>query len=171
MNTAIKAKRYSTRIGSDALAGIAEGLAVRMPGLKPDDATLVLKTLHELLDGQDEQARNIRKGMQYYLIEVAEHQLRYSLGETSSKMLTTEEAAELMQCSRPYVAMLIDNKKLDGATLTAGGHRRVPETSVRAWIEQRNATSRQSDYRAAAADSSMYDIPESAFVQQDASKA
>lgn len=79
-------------------------------------------------------------------------------------LLTTEAAAELMQCSRPYVAMLIDNKKLAGASVTAGGHRRVPESSVRAWIKEREAATKQSDYRAAAAETGMYAVPEVAFV-------
>jgi len=167
MGTAIRTKRPSSWLGRDALVGIAEGLTFKVPKLKPDDAKVLLKALHEILDGQDERARNIRTGMQHYLIEASEYALRSSLGQESEKMLTTEEAAELMQCSRPYVAMLIDNKKLSGATITEGGHRRVPEASVRIWIDQRNAKSSVANYRGAAADSGMYEIPESAFAQQD----
>ena len=107
----------------------------------------------------------MRVGLQHYLIEVAEHHSRSSRTADTKTMLTTEAAAELMQCSRPYVAMLIDNKKLAGASVTEGGHRRVPESSVRAWIEERDAKAAQSDYRAAAAEAGMYAIPEKAFVE------
>lgn len=61
--------------------------------------------------------------------------------------------------------MLIDNKKLAGASVTAGGHRRVPESAVRAWIKERQAVASQSDYRAAAAEAGMYSIPEKVFVE------
>ena len=170
MGTAIKTKRQPSWLGRDALAGIAEGLTFRVPSLRPDDTKVLLRALRELFEGQDEQARSIRKGMQHYLIEVSEQVPRSSPGQAPEKMLSTEEAAELMQCSRPYVAMLIDNKKLAGATVTEGGHRRVPEASVRAWVEQRSAKSGNADYRGAAAEGGMYEIPETAFVQQDASE-
>lgn len=75
-------------------------------------------------------------------------------------MLTLEAAAELMQCSLPYVAMLIDHGKLAGASLTEGGQRRVPESSVRAWIKEHETKAAQADYRAAAAETGMYCIPE-----------
>ena len=61
--------------------------------------------------------------------------LRYS----SEVMLTVEAAAELMRCSRPYVAMLIDNMKFAGTSVIEGGQRLVPESSVRAWIKEREA--------------------------------
>ena len=58
-----------------------------------------------------------------------------------------------MGCSRPYVAMLIDAKKLAGGVITEGGHRRVPEASVRAWIHSQqlaNKADKDSDYKSAA---------------------
>ncbi|MEV4777992.1 helix-turn-helix domain-containing protein [Burkholderia sp. LMU1-1-1.1] len=83
----------------------------------------------------------------------------------SEVMLTVEAAAELMRCSRPYVAMLIDNKKFAGALITAGGHCLVPESSVRAWIKEREAGGQEPDYHAVAEANGMYDIPETAFIQ------
>nr|WP_315212741.1 helix-turn-helix domain-containing protein [uncultured Duganella sp.] len=83
----------------------------------------------------------------------------------SEVMLTVEAAAELMRCSRPYVAMLIDNKKFDGASVAAGGYRLVPESSVRAWIKEREAGGQEPDYHAVAEANGMYDIPETAFIQ------
>lgn len=150
----------------DMLTGIADGLVQRVPDLSPDSAKSIVQALHDLLAGRDELSRSIRIGMQHYLISVAESHSTEPpiLGAT---MLTTEAAAELMQCSRPYVAMLIDNKKLAGASVTEGGHRRVPESSVRAWIKEREAQAKRSNYREAAEQNGMYDIPETAFVQAD----
>ena len=78
-------------------------------------------------------------------------------------MLTAEAAAELMRCSRPYVAMLIDNMKFAGTSVIEGGQRLVPESSVRAWIKEREAGGAGPDYHAVAEANDMYDIPEVAF--------
>jgi excisionase family DNA binding protein len=44
-------------------------------------------------------------------------------------LISTAQAAELLGC----VAMLIDQNQLKGATVSAGGHRRVPRAAVLAW--------------------------------------
>ncbi|NHZ61650.1 excisionase family DNA-binding protein [Massilia genomosp. 1] len=147
----------------DALADIAQGLVLRVPDLAPESIETIARALHELLSGNDELSQIRRIGMQRYLRETAERHDRDSQG--SDSMLTTEAAAELMQCSRPYVAMLIDHKKLAGASVTEDGHRRVPESSVHAWVAEREAKAKQGDYRAAAAESGMYDVPEHLFVE------
>lgn len=165
MGIVAKRQGNSPSTARDPLAGIAEGLVSRVPNLAPETTKTIAKALHELLDGQDELSRNLRMGMQHYLIEVAEFGAHAPRNPGTETMLTTEAAAELMQCSRPYVAMLIDNKKLAGASVTEGGHRRVPESSVRAWIKEREAKAKQSDYRAAAAEAGMYAIPEKVFVE------
>ena len=85
-------------------------------------------------------------------------------------MLSTEDAAQMMGCSRPHVAMLIDSKKLGGAISTPGGHRRVPESAVRAWIKEREVASKPSvdaDYKSAAKEAGMYDIPEAAYIEPE----
>ena len=81
-------------------------------------------------------------------------------------MLSTQQAARLMGCSRPYAAMLIDRGILAGGVTSAGGHRRVPEKSVFAWIEMQPKQGRHdTDYRAAARKAGMYAIPEKAYVE------
>lgn len=80
-------------------------------------------------------------------------------------MLSPEAAAELMQCSRSYVAMLIDNEKLPGVSVTEDGHRRVPESSVRQWIKEHEAGAAGADYHAVAEANGMYEVPEQAFIQ------
>ena len=90
-------------------------------------------------------------------------------GKPSEVMLTVEAAAELMRCSRPYIFMLIDNKKFAGVSVTEEGHRLVPESSVRAWIKEREAGSQEPDYHAVAEANGMYDIPEAVFIQANKS--
>lgn len=114
MGMVAKRQRNTPATALDALAGIAEGLVQRVPNLAPEMTKTITKALHELLDGHDELSRNTRIGILHYLIEVAELQGRAPL-KPNETMLTTETAAELMQCSRPYVVMLIDNRKLAGA--------------------------------------------------------
>ena len=52
-------------------------------------------------------------------------------GKTQSEeMLTTQEAADILNVSRPYVVKLIDTQALKGVKVTAGGQRRVPRAEV-----------------------------------------
>lgn len=166
MTTLARKPSKPTRSKDDVLALIAEALVAKIPALNPGMQKEIASALHELLDGRDERARKARIGMQHHLIQVAEDLLSSggAGAEQSEKMLTTEQAAEWMDCSRPYVAMLIDNKKLAGATTTTGGHRRVPASSVRAWMKSRESQSKDADYRAAGIDAGMYDVPEQAYV-------
>ena len=81
-------------------------------------------------------------------------------------MLSTEEAAQLMHCSRPYVAMLIDAEKLAGGVKSRGGHRKVPRSAVLQWIKAAEAeSSGDKNYRKAAADADMYSIPDEVYVK------
>lgn len=82
-------------------------------------------------------------------------------------LLTVEAAAKLMRSNKPYVAMLIDQKLLPGALVTEGGQRCVPESSVRAWIADHDIKASQADYRAAATEAGMYDIPEKVYIDSN----
>ena len=149
----------------DALAYLAKGLAAKVPSLAASESEL-RRALQELLDARDERAARARTAIQYHLIRVAEEiALDYAPLGSSDQLLTTEQAAALMNCSRPYVAMLADKAKFAGATMTAGGHRRIPEASVRAWIAQRERDAGGANYRMAAVEGAMYDVPDAAFVE------
>lgn len=65
-------------------------------------------------------------------------------GKTASEeMMTTQEAADILNVSRPYVVKLIDTQVLKGVKATTGGHRRVPRTEVeRVDAEMRAVTDR-----------------------------
>lgn len=56
-------------------------------------------------------------------------------------------------------------QEVGGCVGHCGGHRRVPESSVRAWIKEREAKAQGSDYHAVAEENGMYDIPETAFIE------
>jgi hypothetical protein len=62
--------------------------------------------------------------------------------------------------------MLVDRNRLPGAVKTTGGHRKIPESSVLAWIEHNPPTkAADADYKAAAKETGMYGIPEETYVK------
>jgi excisionase family DNA binding protein len=65
----------------------------------------------------------------------------------ANDLISTAQAAELLGYSRPYVAMLIDQNKLKGATVSAGGHRRVSRSAVLDWKAKHQVTGKAADLR------------------------
>lgn len=156
---------YEDSAGNDPLLALAKALAGRIRKLKPVNTTTLLQALHDALDGPDAAARQARTIMQLHLVRVSDRLLAGGpvAPHEDDPMLTTENAAQLMQCSRPYVAMLVDRGQLPGAVKSGGGHRRVPRSSVLAWIEA-HETRDSTDYRAAAKVAGMYEIPEKIYI-------
>ena len=162
--TANKPKnKLSLSAHADSLAYVAEGLATRIPSINGMVPEVVL-ALHEILDGADKAAIEARMRVQMHLVKVSSELLAGA--PSQDEMLSTEKAAQMMKCSRPYVAMLVDRNRLHGAEKTAGGHRKIPLSSVLAWIES-NPPSNDSDkdYKAAAMESGMYGVPEETYVK------
>lgn len=79
-------------------------------------------------------------------------------------LLSTADAAKMLGFSRTYIAMLIDNGKLPGATVSDGGHRRVPQSAVLDYQAMRDAQSGSTDFRKAGKAAGMYDIPEREYI-------
>lgn len=124
----------------------------------------------ELLDGQDQVARALRADIQINLAIVSNESSSETAADVKDvKMLSTEEAAQLMGCSRPYVAMLIDAEKLAGGVMSKSDHRKVLKSSVLQWIEvtkaAKDAAAGDKDYRKAAVDAGMYSIPDAEYVK------
>jgi excisionase family DNA binding protein len=160
--------RAPNRKKVDPLALVADQLAARLPELGVRAQPHLLQALHDLLDGADEVARASRTQLQIHLVKVADHLISTpsSQPSASQRMLSTEDAAQMMGCSRPYVAMLIDAQKLAGSVTTEGGHRRVPEASVRDWINSQQFASKagaDSDYKSAARDAGMYKVSDTDY--------
>lgn len=166
MTTALKRPHVPA---SDPLAAMGSSLAKKLAVLgQPAKSTLLARALHELLDGQDETAKQLRMTMQIHLARVSNESGgdKRPADAKNEDMLSTEEAAQLMDCSRPYVAMLIDAQKLAGGVKSKGGHRKVPRSSVLQWIKAtKGAVSGDKDYRKAAADAGMYSVPDEAYVK------
>lgn len=151
--------------GKDPLLALAKALAGRIRKRKPVNTSTLLEALHDALDGSDAAARQARTIMQLHLVRVSDRLLAGGLvsADADDPMLTTENAAQRMKCSRPYVAMLIDRGRLPGAVKSGGGHRKVPRSSVLAWIEAHEPRG-STDYRAAAKAAGMYEIPEKVYI-------
>lgn len=172
-------------LAGDPLGGLAELVAQRgsprivqvkqIKGVKRNliDSGVLRVVLHEVLESQDEASRQIRGELQLYLAQVILNQDMRVTQASKDRMLSTEEAAQMMGRSRPHVAMLIDSGKLPYAQTTAGGHRRVPASSVQAWIAQNppdSETTKKAAYRQAGIQTGLYNIPEAAFVASKVSK-
>lgn len=147
----------------DSLACVAEGLATRIPSIKGKIPEVML-ALHEILDGADKVSIETRMKVQMHLVQVS-NELLTGL-PSKDDLLSTEQAALMMKCSRPYVAMLVDRNRLPGAVKTPGGHRKIPRSSILAWMDS-NPPSKEADadYKVAARDAGMYDIPEETYIK------
>jgi excisionase family DNA binding protein len=156
--------KTQTALKADPLGQLASGLASRLARKKAIDSRAILRALHETLDGADEASRNARLSAQLHLASVADSLMGARSPARGDRMLSTVEAAEIMACSRPYVAMLIDSGKLTGATKTSGGHRKVSLTSVEAWLASR-AASPDKDYREAGKAAGIYGVDEAVVMK------
>jgi excisionase family DNA binding protein len=52
------------------------------------------------------------------------------LPDAGPQMLTTQQAADRLNVSRPYVARLVDDGRFEGVERTQSGHRRIPVAEV-----------------------------------------
>ena len=137
----------TTAFAQDPLAPLAEAIGMLLAPVTRrkslTSATLssqVADALHRVLAAKTPQSSGVRLRLIRHLAELESQQADIDMPAARSTMddhISTAQAAEILGYSRPYVAMLIDNKKLAGASVTEGGHRRVPESSVRAWIKER----------------------------------
>lgn len=129
------------------------------------------KVLHIAIDGQTSQAGRTRAMLQLHLARVAAMEALAPgvVRADADEMISTTEAASILGCSRPHVAMLIDGGKLPGSTKSEGGHRQAPMSAVLALKIQREvaaerAAASASDYRAAGKAAGIYNIPEEAWM-------
>lgn len=154
---------------ADLLSTLAHMLAQRLSDAPSISAGTLAQALHQVLDGQEEGALRVRNHLQQHLLMLSEQEILQRAEhkvhqEQAVAMLTTQQAADLMGCSRPHVAMLIDAGCLPGAVRTPKGHRRVPESSVLQWLQEHppQAPVRDSEhYRLAARESLAYNVSES----------
>jgi len=111
----------------------------------------VANALHQFLEAATPQSRSARLQLIRHLVDVESQTVGIEIPKTlgtADDLISTAQAAELLGYSRPYVAMLIDQNKLKGATVSAGGHRRVSRAAVLGYKAKHEVTSEMTDLRA-----------------------
>ena len=165
-------QKISSHQEVDTLDAMAQGLAHNLDEMGAHaEPGMIAQALGKLLCGQDKTTKQMRAAVQIYLALVSNGALKTNSCQVrkTDDFIATEEAALLMGCSRPHVAMLIDAGKLAGGVRSKGGHRKVPKASVMKWLKETKraaeATADDKDYRKAAVDGGFYDIPDEAFAK------
>jgi excisionase family DNA binding protein len=129
----------------------------------------VASALHQVLEAATPQSRDARLQLIRHLVDVESQTVGIekpkTLG-TASDLISTAQAAELLGYSRPYVAMLIDQNKLKGATVSAGGHRRVSRASVMELHTRHQVPGEASDLRAVGKKTGAYKSTEADAVRR-----
>ena len=110
----------------------------------------VVSALRQVLEAATPQSRSARLQLIRHLVEIESQTVGIDVPNTAASpndLISTAQAAELLGYSRPYVAMLIDQNKLEGATVSAGGHRRVSRAAVLVWKATHQVTGKATDLR------------------------
>jgi excisionase family DNA binding protein len=137
---------------------------VGVPGITPQKLATLRRQSHELLSGLRElgllRVRTVRirpKGepdrrfVVEYSIDPAETSaviLRVrpasnaELAPDRPAMLTTQQAADRLNVSRPYVAKLVDAGRFEGVARTQSGHRRIPAAEVDRVLDEMRSSRR-----------------------------
>jgi excisionase family DNA binding protein len=110
----------------------------------------VASALHQVLEATTPQSRSARLQLIRHLVDIESQCVGIDIQKSvvaANDLISTAQAAELLGYSRPYVAMLIDQNKLKGATVSAGGHRRVSRAAVLDWKAKHQVTGKATDLR------------------------
>ena len=110
----------------------------------------VANALHQVLEATTPASRSARLQLIRHLVDIESQSVGIELPKSVSSandLLSTAQAAMLLGYSRPYVAMLIDQNKLKGATVSTGGHRRVSRAAVLDWKAKHQVTGKAADLR------------------------
>jgi excisionase family DNA binding protein len=137
LTTATVAKPAARR--SDPLGPLADAIG-SMTGTLPHQ---VANALHQVLEATTAQSRSTRLLLIRHLVDIESQTVGIEIPKlpaAAPDLISTAQAAELLGYSRPYVAMLIDQNQLKGATVSAGGHRRVPRSTVLDWKAKHQVT-------------------------------
>lgn len=110
----------------------------------------VAKALHHVLDARTPKSRSTRLLLIRHLVDIESQAAGIDVPKTlatANDLISTAQAAEILGYSRPYVAMLIDQNKLKGATVSSGGHRRVSRAAVLEWKDKHQVSGKATDLR------------------------
>ena len=141
----------------DPLAPLAEAIGSSLGGstakkkvASKNLSLQVADALRQVLEATTPQGRNTRLLLMRHLLEIESQVAGIEVPATiatADDLISTAQAAQLLGYSRPYVAMLIDQNKLKGATVSAGGHRRVSRAAVLAWKAKHQVSGQAVDLR------------------------
>ena len=87
----------------------------------------IANALHQVLEATTPQSRSARLQLIRHLVDIESQSVGIELPKSvasANDLLSTAQAAELLGYSRPYVAMLIDQNKLKGATVSTSRRNR-----------------------------------------------
>ena len=129
----------------------------------------VANALHQVLEATTPQSRSARLQLIRHLVDIESQSVGIEMPQTvaaANDLISTAQAAELLGYSRPYVAMLIDQNKLIGATVSAGGHRRVSRAAVLDWKVQHQVAGKPTDLRTEGQKSGAYKNTEADVVRR-----
>jgi excisionase family DNA binding protein len=129
----------------------------------------VASALHQVLEATTPASRSARLQLIRHLVDIESQSVGIEMPKsvaTANDLISTAQAAELLGHSRPYVAMLIDQNKLKGATVSAGGHRRVSRASVLDWKAKHQVTGKTTDLRTEGQKAGVYKSTEADAVRR-----
>jgi len=118
-------------------------------------------------------ARNaeVKSGTLLYIAENQSSIVELELGNDKTinqgdaeEYISTEEAAQILDCSRPHIAMLCDAGEIHGVTKSYGGHRRIPLSSIME-LKQAQNDMLPANYKKASREMGLYEIPEETFLK------
>lgn len=129
----------------------------------------VANALHQVLEATTPQGRSARLQLIRHLVDIESKSVDIEMPKlvaAANDLISTAQAAELLGYSRPYVAMLIDQNKLKGATVSAGGHRRVSRAAVLDWKAKHQVAGKPTDLRTQGQKAGIYKSNESDVVHR-----
>jgi excisionase family DNA binding protein len=129
----------------------------------------VANALHQVLEAATPQSRSARLQLIRHLVDIESQTVGIEIPKSvtaANDQISTAQAAELLGYSRPYVAMLIDQNKLKGATVSAGGHRRVSRAAVLDWKATHQVTDKTADLRSEGQKAGAYKSTEADVVRR-----
>ena len=129
----------------------------------------VANALHQVLEATTPASRSARLQLIRHLVDIESQSVGIEMPMSvaaANDLISTAQAAELLGYSRPYVAMLIDQNKLKGATVSAGGHRRVSRAAVLDWKDKHQVTGKATDLRTEGQKAGVYKSTEADVVRR-----
>ncbi len=128
----------------------------------------VANALHQVLEATTPASRDARLQLIRHLVDIESQSVGIETPSSAAAndQISTAQAAELLGYSRPYVAMLIDQNKLKGASISAGGHRRVSRAAVLDWKTKHQVTDKAATLRTEGQKAGVYKSTEADVVRR-----